>query len=149
MPGKKTSPANPITPADILADYTPEVRQIAEALRRLVKLAAPEASESAYPGWRGIGYRHLRVGFFCAIFPQPDHARLSFEYGVLLPDPQNVLQSGGRQVRYVAIREVSEAENKVLTELLEAALSLPESKAARDELVRSAARPAGSSDFHH
>ena len=62
---------------------------------------------------------------------------------MLLPDPQNVLQSGGRQVRYVAIREVSEAENKVLIDLLEAALSLPESKAARDNLARSAARPAG------
>jgi hypothetical protein len=78
------------TPEEILADFLPDVRALAGALRALILRTIPTASEHAYSGWRGIGYRHPQSGYFCGIFPQRDHVKLGFEYGAALPDPDRM-----------------------------------------------------------
>ena len=82
-----------LTPEDLLRDYHPEIQAISEALRSLVKNTVPEAKEKAYPGWRAIGYRHPSSGYFCGIFPFEKAVHLIFEWGILLPDPDEVLQA--------------------------------------------------------
>ena len=130
-------------PDDILANHTPEVRHLAGQLRSLVRQAVPEASEVAYPSWHAIGYRHPRLGYFCAIFPFEDSLHFLFEFGVLLPDPHGVLEGQGTQVRYVPIRTPDDIQPEPFRQLIQAALSLPDKHSVRVEMVRSAARLRG------
>ena len=127
-------------PEDILNNHTPEVRRLAEELRQLVRKTAPQASEVAYQVWHAIGYRHPRLGYFCGIFPQKDSASLLFEFGVLLPDPQGLLQGQGKQVRYVSVRRADEILVGPFRQLIQAAVSLPDKRSVRLEMVRHAAK---------
>jgi hypothetical protein len=110
------------TPESILVGHTAEVKALAESLRKLVKKIIPEASEKAYPGWHGIGYRHPQSGYVCAIFPQRDGVKLGFEAGVLLPDPDNLLEGTGSQVRYVSIKNRRDLRQEAIKKLLHAAI---------------------------
>jgi len=51
-----------------------------------------------------LGYHHPDGGYLCGLFPQRDSVKLGFEFGVLLPDPDGLLEGRGRQVRYLVIR---------------------------------------------
>lgn len=119
----------------LLADYGPAVREIVAALRSVVQSAAPAATEAAYPRWRGIGYRHPKAGYFCGIFPQPDHVRLLFEFGILLSDPHSLLQGDGKQTRYLAINDVQALPVVEIQQLIGEALALPYSRQARLALM--------------
>ena len=135
------TPAKPertLTPEDILADHSPAVRSLANRLRMVIKTAVPVASEAAYPVWHAIGYRHPTSGYFCGIFPQADLVDLAFEYGVLLPDPHKLLTGKGKQVRYLHLEDGREIPEGALRELIEAALSLPDGRQAKQELLRAA-----------
>ena len=76
-----------MTPDELLAEHSPEVEALGQRIRAFFHATVPEASEKAYPGWHGIGYRHPVAGYLGGIFPQHGHVRLLFEFGVLLPDP--------------------------------------------------------------
>ena len=130
-----------VRPDDILAEHTPEVRALTERLRKLILQAIPTAIETAYPVWHGIGYRHPDIGYFCGIFPKKDIVQLGFEFGVLLPDPDGLLDSTGKQVRYVTIRGSKDIRPKAIKELLQAATSLPQEREAKLWLVRSLSDP--------
>ena len=137
---KRTPRANP-QPEDILATHTPEVQALAERLRKLVRDTVPSAAEAAYAHWHGIGYRHPETGYFCAIFPQQDGVNLGFEFGVLLPDPEGLLEGGGKQVRYLKLKDGKDIRAGAIKKLLRAAISLPESREAKLWLIKSSARP--------
>ena len=114
----------------------PEVREICDALRSLVRATAPEAKEVPYPSWHGIGYRHPQSGYFCAIFPQEDYVKLGFEYGVLLPDPDGLLEGTGKQVRYVMIHQLADIHAGAIRDLIVAALSLPAEREAKLWMIK-------------
>ena len=123
MPRSRSS----ITPEQLLADYPPPVRELAEQLRQLVKGLVPEAMERAYPGWRGIGYRHPQAGYFCGIFLHWDQVKLGLEYGAQLPDPQSVLKpgpAGGKQVRYLEINGAPDVDAEQIAQLISSAVEL-------------------------
>lgn len=111
-----------MTPETLLAECSPEVRAVVEALRAVVRDALPDARERAYPGWRGIGYRDPDAGYVCGIFPQADHTRLLFEHGARLPDPQGLLEGEGVQTRYVVVRPGEAVPEAGLRRLVMAAL---------------------------
>ena len=113
-----------ITPEHILARHTPAMRRIAARLRKLIRAAAPEATEAAYPGWHAIGYRHPDCGYFCGVFPCDDHVKLIFEFGVLLDDPFRVLEGAGKQVRHIMYRSAKEIQAEPIHLLIEQALRL-------------------------
>ena len=131
----------PATPADILAAHTPDVRALAESLRKLVLEAVPNAREVAYPVWHGIGYHHPDNGYFCAVFPQADSVKLGFEFGVLLPNPGGLLTSSGKQVRYVTLREGGALPAAEIKKLLRSAIGLPNERAAKLWLIKSRSVP--------
>ena len=113
-----------VTPQDILARHTPEVRRLVNRLREVVKTTVPGVLEKAYPVWRGIGYRHPESGYFCGIFPQKDFVKVGFEFGAFLPDPDGILTSGGRQVKYVEVKSLKEIPVSSLRNLLRCAVKL-------------------------
>lgn len=109
MPPKKS-----ISVAQFLADYHPNVQELANLLRAVMQQALPDAREAAYLGWRLIGYRvpktsgsksagkkDVYVGY---IAPLESHVSLGFEWGILMDDPDKILEGQGKQVRYITIR---------------------------------------------
>ena len=109
------------TPGQLLADDSPEIRFLTSILRRLVMEVLPDATGRAYPGWRGIGYRHPVAGYICAIFLKPEMVKLGFEYGAMLPDTKRLLKPGpsaGKQVRYLEVREESGIDPEAIRDLL-------------------------------
>jgi hypothetical protein len=95
-------------PADLfLAGYAPEIRDLAEQLRGVVRAAVPEAVERVRIGWRIIGYDvpvGRRTRYFAFVGPEPEHVHLGFAYGVWMADPDRILRGAHldlKKVRYV------------------------------------------------
>ena len=96
-----------LTPDQFLSDFPPDIRDLAQRLRRLVTHTVSNVTEAVYPGWRLIGYRvkdGRRDAYFGFIAPQAECVLLGSEYGVVLSDPHQLLGGNGKQVRHVAIR---------------------------------------------
>ena len=91
--------------------------------------------------WHSISYHHPLGGYFCGIFPFQDRIDLAFEFGVLLPDPDRLLEGNGKQVRYMRIKDENEIREPALKALLQAAIDLPERRDVKLGLVRAAAKP--------
>jgi hypothetical protein len=104
---------DPIPPEALLEPYPPEHRQIADALRRLITRAVPSAIERVRPGWGLIGYDvpvGRRTRYFAFVWPEFEHVHLGFEHGVLMDDPDGLLQGAGvtKRVRWVTLRRLEE-----------------------------------------
>jgi hypothetical protein len=101
----------PFPPEALLAPYPPGHQAVANALRRLVKRAVPKAIERVRPGWGLIGY-DVPVGrqtrYFAFVWPEPEHVHLGFEHGVLMEDPDGLLQGAGvtKQVRWLTLTAI-------------------------------------------
>ena len=98
-------------PAELfLAAYPDEIRSQADILRSLVRRAVPGVLERVRPGWRLVGYA-IPVGrrsrYFAYVAPEPEHVHIGFEYGVLMADPQRLLEGAHlrlRKVRFLTFR---------------------------------------------
>jgi hypothetical protein len=111
-----------IPPEALLAAFPPEHQAIANSLRRLVTRSVPEAIERVRPGWGLIGY-DVPIGrqtrYFAFVWPEIEHVHLGFEHGVLMDDPEGMLQGAGvtKQVRWLTLLgldEIREAEFRAL-----------------------------------
>lgn len=114
---------NHVDPEQILQGHAPEIVELAQQARALIRAEAPEASEAGYPGWQLIGYRSPH--YFCFVAPQADHVRLGFEHGHILPDPKHVLEPMGKQVRFVRLTPAQRIPRAALRSLIRAALEPP------------------------
>ena len=138
MSKRKSSASTPIE--DILESHSPPVRARVERLRQIIHRTVPDAMEAGHPVWHSLGYRHPDGGYFCGIFPHNEGVDLAFEFGVLLPDPDGLLQGAGKQVRYVRVKSDKDIRVRALKKLLLAAISLPAKRDVKLALIRSAAR---------
>ena len=99
-----------IPPELFLDGFPPGIRRGAERLRRIVKHAVPEAMERVRLGWQTIGYDMpvgRRTRYFAFVWPEAEHVHLGFAHGVLLEDPEHVLEGAHlklRQVRFLTYR---------------------------------------------
>jgi hypothetical protein len=96
------------SPEEFLSTFPPEIQELANELRSLVKETIPNVKEAVYTGWKLIGYRvkkGRRDAYFCFIAPFPNRIMLGFEYGIQLFDPNLQLEGDGTQVRYLTVRE--------------------------------------------
>ena len=107
---------------EVLKDATPEVRQLVEHLRTLVRRAAPQAAERGIKGWKVIAYE--RNGIFAYIAPYRKWANLGFYKGASLPDPEGLLEGTGKGLRHVRIRSASDIRENALRGLVEEAYRL-------------------------
>jgi len=113
-----------LTIDELIAAYPPEVSALLGDLRPFVLEAMPGGTETAYPGWRAIGYRDVYAGYVCGIFLFEDHLRLIFEHGHLLPDPANILEGATKQTRHITLRPGSPIPVKLIQELVRVATAL-------------------------
>ncbi|WP_020393410.1 DUF1801 domain-containing protein [Kribbella catacumbae] len=111
-----------LTVKDLLQGHTINVVTAALWLRDLVRSTIPDASETVWPGWHGIGYRHPEAGYVCGIFPHESNVKLFFEYGADLPDPAHILTGSGRRGRSVAIDHPDQVPPARIIDLIDAAI---------------------------
>lgn len=138
--GVKSSPV----PLEALTRELPPVTRAAFAeLTSLIRSTIPEATEKVNLGWKSLNFSHPAVGYFCGLFPLQDRIVIAFEFGVLLADPDRILdtRSCSKQVRYMRILSHHKIPRPALKRLLRAAISLPADRSTRIALVRSGARP--------
>lgn len=115
---------DPLPPEALLAPYPPGHQAIANELRRLVKRSVPEAIERVRTGWGVIGYDvpiGRRTRLFAFVWPEPEHVHLGFQHGVLMDDPDGLLQGAGvtKRVRWLtlhAIHEIPPTASELLRE---------------------------------
>jgi hypothetical protein len=88
-----------------LDDFPPGMRATAQELRRIVRSAVPDAIEHVLGGWRLIRYTvpvgRRRTRMFASIGPEPVHVHLFLEYGVLVPDPDRLLEGAHLRLKRV------------------------------------------------
>jgi hypothetical protein len=125
------------TVKDLLSDYPPPTQEIADILRAVILAATPGVQEKANRGWRSISFRDEQLGYFCGIFPFEDHVDLIFEFGVLLPDPNQILLGDANQVRYLRFHDPQEIRLEEIRPFILAALDLPPEHAVRRGLTQS------------
>jgi hypothetical protein len=125
-----------ITVDSILAGHSPQVREIVERLRTVIRATVPEAVESAHAVWHSLSYKHPACGYFCGIFPQTDRVDVAFEFGVLLADAERVLEGDGKQVRYLRLKDVNALRVEAFKHLLVEAIDLPPKREAKLALIR-------------
>ncbi len=109
----------------LLGSFTPQTCEIASHLRSLMRSLVPEVIETAYPTWNAISYTHPFCGYLCAIFLHKDSVKICFEFGVLLPDPDGVLEGNDKQLRYVVIRHKDSIPCVAIKRLINTLLNLP------------------------
>ena len=109
---------------EIVASAEQEVRDLAYKARDLIREVMPEVVEVPWVRQRIIGYG---VGpkkmseHFAYISVHKNRINLGFYYGSELPDPENLLEGTGQQMRHVKITKPEDLENPALHRLLEAA----------------------------
>ena len=117
-------PTESVTAEDILRGHSAGVREVVDSFRDLITDTLDGLTEKAYPGWHAIGYRHSRAGYICGVFPYESSVRLIFEKGVLLSDPQGVLEGDTKQIRYIEVSNVGQIPEEAVRLLLLEAASL-------------------------
>ncbi|OLT19907.1 hypothetical protein BJF78_10035 [Pseudonocardia sp. CNS-139] len=111
------------TSADVLiASAAPDVRELANRTRELVRSALPDDVVETVDGNDiGFGWSTGYTGLICVISVYSRWVNLGVVDGIDLPDPQRLLQGSGRRHRYVRITRPSDLDQPGLLELLAAA----------------------------
>jgi hypothetical protein len=95
-------------------------REIAEAVRRLVRSAAPEARETfkwAQPVFESGGpFAYIRA------FPR--HVNFGFWRGVEVDRSRGILETGGSKMAHIKLRRVSDIDEAILAEMVREAVRL-------------------------
>jgi hypothetical protein len=106
-----------------LADYKPEVRDLALQLRELVRSILPEAHESVRIGYKTITYGTgpRMSDEICYIAPLSSSVNLGFNFGTQLPDPNGLLKGTGKLLRHIKFESPEEVTTPGITDLLEIA----------------------------
>ncbi len=91
--------SEPLPPDALLVSLPEPMPELARSLGTLVRSAVPEAVERVRAGWGIIGYDvpldRRRTAFFAWVMPQREHVHLGFPRGVLLRDPDRILEGAG------------------------------------------------------
>ncbi|MFY0523586.1 DUF1801 domain-containing protein [Archangium gephyra] len=108
-------------PADaFFAQQPPELREHLEALRALVKKAAPGARESMK--W-GMPYYELKGGF-CALYTSTTYAALSIMAPPeKLDDPEGKLEGTGKTMRHLKVRSAADLDEASILRWVKAAVA--------------------------
>lgn len=108
-----------------LAEFPPQVQQIALRLRRLLVERIPSVTEHVYPGWRIVSYRlgEGHANQVCWIAPLRDGVNLGLCRGAALPDPAGLLHGKAKQARNIRLRSPEDCAHPAVAELVDAAVA--------------------------
>ncbi|MCW5876064.1 MAG: DUF1801 domain-containing protein [Anaerolineales bacterium] len=111
---------------DFLSNYTPEVRNLALALRDLVFEIEPRVKEQIdfKASLLGYGYRETYKHIICVIILYSEYVNLGFPRGVDLADPEGLLEGTGKYARHVKMRELAQIESAEVAALLQGAVEI-------------------------
>jgi hypothetical protein len=115
-----------LSTTDLLANYSPEVRELALQLRELVRRVIPEAVEELDLKDRLLGFTFqpgTYKGLILAIAPQRSYVNVMFSKGVelLAIDSTGLLEGSGKVARHVKVRTEDRVRDPALRALIEAA----------------------------
>jgi len=120
-------------PVDLFLDgFSPLHREIAERLRRTIHRTIPEATERVRVGWRVVGFdlprRRRPPAFFAWVFPEREHVHLGFPQGVLIDDPEGLMDGAGitKRARWLTYTSVEDIDETVAERLIRAAAGIAE-----------------------
>jgi hypothetical protein len=111
--------------ADLWPDYTPEIRELAQAVAALVRAAYPNAVEQAELKDNVARYGPGPRRSDCVIYvaAQTNHVNLGFFYGSTLSDPTGLIEGTGKRMRHVKLRTLADLQLPVLHALVAAAVA--------------------------
>ena len=110
-----------MSPEELFYLFPEPVPDLCWRLRDLILEEAPDAVERVRPGWRLLGFTLEQ--YFCAIAPQQDHARLLFERGTDLADPDGRLLGTGTQVRYLRFDREADLDEDLVRAFVQRAIA--------------------------
>jgi len=108
-----------------IAGASPEVRKLAQGLRKLIHSIHPVVVEVAWPrqGIVGFGVGPKKMSeHYCYISIQKTHANLGFYYGTRLPAPSMLVEGTGKLLRHAKVKSEAQASNPHLRRMVGAAL---------------------------
>ncbi len=116
---------SPIDIETFLADYPPEVRELALAARRLLCGAFPGAGETLDKSAKLIGYSYGPgyKGVVCTLILSRTGVKLGIVRGAELPDPKQLMRGSGKVHRHVQLQSIADLKRPGLEPLLKAALT--------------------------
>lgn len=117
---------------DVIVEVSPEMQEIAHAIRALLAEIMPGITEVPWGQQKtagyGVGEKKLSE-HFAYIAPYKKHVNLGFMYGADLTDPEGLLEGTGKVLRHIKIRALDEVERPAIRKLLEeASVHLPQLK---------------------
>ena len=112
-----------------LEGYSPAHRAIANRLRTIIRRTIPEATERVRVGWRVIGFdlpKGRRSPFFAWVFPEREHVHLGFPQGVLIADPEGLMDGEGvtKRARWLTYTHVGDIDEAVAVRFILAAAGI-------------------------
>jgi len=110
---------------DALASSNPQTKKLAIALRKLISQVYPKVVEVPWPRLKVIGYGigpKKSTEHFCYIGLFGEHVNLGLNYGLVLPDPDKLLEGSGKKFRHVKIETLQDVNHPGLKKLLQAAI---------------------------
>jgi hypothetical protein len=123
-------PANDAGFAGLIGSSSPEIQEVARAVRDLVYDVLPETVEVVWPRQKSVGWGTGPKKFteqFAYLLPFKRHVTLGFYRGAELPDPSGLLPpTGGSQVsgklsmRSLRLTSPDDVRRPELRELIEA-----------------------------
>lgn len=109
---------------EVIAKATPEIQALARAARGLLAEVMPGITEAPWARQKiagyGVGPKKMSE-HFCYLAPFKKHLNFGFMYGAQLPDPENLLEGTGADLRHVKIRSLADLEQPALRQLVEEA----------------------------
>jgi hypothetical protein len=111
--------------SEFLSKYPVSITEMAERLRTIINLSILNAREELDRSAKMIGYS-LGAGYrgmICTIIPSRKGVKLGIPEGVLLVDPEKLLEGSGKRHRYVTFKETPDVERPEVRVLLKRALT--------------------------
>ena len=107
---------------EVIANATPEMQALAHRARALLADVMPGITEVPWARQKiagyGIGPKKMSE-HFCYLAPYKKHLNLGFMYGADLPDPRNLLEGAGKDLRHIKIRSAAQLDDPAIRELIE------------------------------
>ena len=106
-----------------LANYDPNVSNLAYKVRALITQLIPDVKEEVDPSPRIIayGFGSKYEDMICVIIPSASGLKLGFYKGRELPDPNGLLTGTGKRHRHVKITGTEDVSSAALRQLIRAA----------------------------
>lgn len=134
--------------AQCIAQYSPEVRAVAEEALKKMRARLPGAVETVYDNYNALaiafGPTERRSDVVCSITLYPRWVSLFFARGAALRDPQRLLKGSGTTVRHLVLEDASILDRPgvraLVTQAVSAAGTRFDTSAARQVVIKSVAR---------